>query len=95
MCGRFVEINHAKQQINTFSGNLFIPLTNRHNLWIIIICKKCSVKSDHRDILRYPQTRIKNCAHGTNCHHITHGKNRCNGSLGSQHPVHGIVCTLI
>ena len=43
MCGRFVEINHAKQQINTFSGNLFIPLTNRHNLWIIIICKKCSV----------------------------------------------------
>ena len=28
MCGRFVEINHAKQQINTFSGNLFIPLTN-------------------------------------------------------------------
>ena len=24
MCGRFVEINHAKQQINTFSGNLFI-----------------------------------------------------------------------
>ena len=36
MCGRFVEINHAKQQINAFSGNLFIPLTNRHNLWIII-----------------------------------------------------------
>ena len=43
MCGRFVEINHAKQQINTFSGNLFIPLTNRHNLWIIIICKKLSL----------------------------------------------------
>lgn len=59
MCGRFVEINHAKQQINAFSGNLFIPLTNRHNLWIIIICKKCSVKSDHRNILRHPQTRIK------------------------------------
>ena len=57
MCGRFVEINHAKQQINAFSGNLFIPLTNRHNLWIIIICKKCSVKSDHRNILRHPQTR--------------------------------------
>ena len=62
MCGRFVEINHAKQQINAFSGNLFIPLTNRHNLWIIIICKKCSVKSDHRNILRHPQTRIKNRA---------------------------------
>lgn len=35
MCGRFVEINHAKQQINAFSGNLFIPLTNRHKGYVM------------------------------------------------------------
>ena len=90
-----MQINHAKKELHAACRHILVRLSDRYNLWIVVLRECRTIKACDRYIIRHPESFVKYCSYGTDCHNIGNRIDCGDFNILFKELFHGVICAVI